>query len=235
MSPHRRTAAIAGVLYLLTIVTSIPALALKEPLLKGTVSAGTLSGARLAMVLELVLAVACVGTAVVLHPVLRQFSEALSLGFVAARTVEAATIVVGVLAVLGLVTRASVTGRVTGTAEPMLVALHDWAFLVGPGLVPAVNALCLGTVLLRARLVPRIIPAVGLVGAPLLIASALATVAGRLDQVSAVAGVLALPIAAWEVTLGLWLTVKGFRREAFDRAVDVAPGAPGPARPLSRA
>ena len=212
MSTHRRTAAIAGVLYLLTIVTSIPALVLKSPVLAGTVSADALAGARLAMVLELVLAVACVGTAVVLHPVLRRYSEALSLGFVVARTVEAATIVLGMIAVLALGTREPATGA----AGPVLVAVHNWAFLIGPGLIPAVNALCLGTVLFRARLVPRIIPTVGLIGAPLLIASALATIAGHLDQVSTLAGALALPIAAWELTLGLWLTVKGFRPEAIE-------------------
>jgi len=220
---HRRTALIAGVLYLVTIVTSIPALALKSALLDGGTSGRALSDARLAVVLELVLAVACVGTAVVLHPVLRRFGESLSLGFVAARTVEAATIVVGVLAVLALVTL-----RQAGPddAAPALVALHDWAFLVGPGLVPAVNALCLGTVLFRSRLVPRVIPAIGLAGAPLLIASAVATVAGSLDQVSTLAGALALPIAAWELSLGVWLTVKGFRPAALAGAGQSTGSAP---------
>ena len=214
MPAHRRTALTAGLLYLVTIVASIPALALKTPLLDGTTTTAAASQARLAVVLELLLAAACVGTAVVLHPLLRRCSEALSLGFVAARTVEAATIVVGVLAILGLVAQPQ------APSAAGLVALHDAAFLVGPGLIPAVNALCLGTILYRTRLVPRAIPALGLVGAPILLASALATIAGSLDQVSTLAGLLALPIAAWELTLGLWLTAKGFRTDAIEQLAD---------------
>lgn len=204
MSTDRRLALAAGLLYLLTFATSIPALALKTPFLTGEAGMADV-GVRVAIVLEIVLALACVGTAVTLYPIVRRSSEPLALGFVASRVVEAGLVLLGVVALLALLEVGS---------TPALVALHDQAFLVGPGLLPAVNAALLGTALLRARLVPRVIPIVGLVGAPLLLISALGTIAGVLDQVSPVAGLLALPIAVWEFAIGVWLVVRGTRATA---------------------
>lgn len=218
MPTPQRAARIAGGLYLLTVVTSIPALALKEPVLTdpGTIaSAGGATALAWAALLEVILAAACVGTAVVLYPIARRQSETAALGFVAARTLEAGLVLTGVIAVLAL-------ARVPDSATaPLIVAIHDWAFLLGPGLIPAANALCLGYLLYRSRLVPRIIPAVGLLGAPVLIASATATIFGIADQVSALAGLAALPIALWEISLGLWLVVKGFRPEPLARLIRV--------------
>ncbi|MFH7322684.1 DUF4386 domain-containing protein [Aeromicrobium sp. JJY06] len=201
----RRTAFWAGVLYLLTFVTSIPAVALKGGLLDDPGSASAIGPARTGAALELVLAAACVGTAVVLYPVVRAHGERAALGFVAARVLEASMILVGVLVVLTFA-----EGVVGEEVAPALVGLHDAAFLVGPGAVPALNALLLAPLLLRGGLVPRAIPLIGLVGAPLLLVSALGAVAGWIDQVSVLAGLLALPIAAWELSLGLWLLVRGF-------------------------
>lgn len=221
------TAAIAGGLYLVTFVTSIPALALKGPALHDPefiLGSGEAGGVLWGGLLEVILAAACVGTAVVLFPIARRQNEAAALGFVAARILESALIVGGVASVLAIVTlRDGSVGAVDVDAASMvaagqaLVALHDWAFLLGPGIIPAVNALCLGYVMHRARLVPRILPVLAFVGAPLLFASAAACFFGMIDQVSAVAGIAALPIAAWELSLGVWLLVRGFRTEGLDR------------------
>lgn len=211
MSTDRRHALAAGIFYLLTFATSIPALALKDPVLARLDLLGTDSGRQQllwAVALELVLAAACVGTAVALYPLVSRVTPTAALGFVAARTIEAGLVVVGVLALMTLAT----TDR--GTTDPALVALHDAAFLIGPGLVPAVNALCLGWALYRARLVPRAIPLVGMVGAPLLELSATATLFGVLDQVSMLAALAAAPIALWEFSLGTWLTFRGVRGRA---------------------
>ena len=226
MLSNRTLAAVAGALYLLTFVTSFPALALKESYLRG--DGGPLA-AQWGAVLEILLALACIETAVFLYPIARKYSPALAIGFVASRVLEASTIVMGVLALLSVMTRreaeqmraeqmraeqmsSGITANEAASvsdSESILVALHDWAFLLGPGLVPAVNALLLGTILYAARLVPRIIPLVGLIGAPLLAVSALGTILGVVDQVSPLAGLLALPIAFWELSLGLWLLFKG--------------------------
>jgi hypothetical protein len=95
-------------------------------------------------------------------------------------------------------------------AGKVLVAIHDWTFLLGPGLIPAVNALCLGYLMYRSRLVPRAIPLLGLIGAPLLVAAATATMFGVHDQLSVWSAIATIPVALWELTLGIWLIVRGF-------------------------
>lgn len=212
MSDYRTLARVAGLLYLLTFVTSIPALALKQPFLQAG-GAGAPTGAQWAVVLEILLALSCLGTAVALAPLTRRVSEPLALGFLGSRALEAAAVLIGAVALLALIR----LGPNPGAGADILVATHDAAFLLGPGLLPAVNAVLLGAALYRARLVPRVLPMLGFIGAPLLAASALATLFGALDQVSPLAGIAALPIALWELGLGLWLVVRGFRADGVER------------------
>lgn len=221
VDPTRRTAFVAGALYLLTFVSSIPAVGLLAPVLNDpsyVLGAGADGRVLLGGLLDLVNAAACVGTAVVLFPVVRRQHQATALGFVAARLMEAAIIAIGVVSLFAVVTlrRAHAAG---GTADPgalvavasALVALRDWTFLLGPSLVPAVNALLLGTLLLRSGLVPRAIPLLGLVGAPLQISAVLGTVLGVNAQVSVWSAIAVAPIFVWELSLGVWLAAKGFR------------------------
>jgi len=235
MTPLRRTALVAGVLYLVTFAASIPALGLYDGVLNdpGFVhGAGNGDAVAWGAMLEIVLGLAGIGTAVVLYPVLRRWSRTLALGFVTARVLEASMIFTGVVSLLSVLTlRQDVAGTAGADAASLdttaqaLVAIHDWTFLLGPGLMPVVNALCFGTVLYRSGLVPRIIPAVGLVGAPILLASGMATLFGAYDQVSTWALLAALPIATWEFSVGVWMTVKGFRTSpgAEDPSVVAAP------------
>lgn len=220
MSPMRKTALIAGVAYLLTFIGSIPALSLyhdilndPEYLLGNASDNGVLWGA----VGEILCALMGIVTAVALYPVARRHSERAALGFVTSRVLEAAMIFVGVLSVLSLVTlhdagtSAAEADSILATGQG-LVAVHDWTFLLGPGLAAVINALCIGTVMYRTGLVPRIIPRIGLIGAPILLASNVATLFGAWDQVSGPAILFAMPIAAWELSFGLYMTFKGFRR-----------------------
>jgi len=182
-----------------------------------------------AALLEVVLALACVATALALFPVLRRTEESLALGFVVSRTLEAGVILVGVVAMLAF---ATVAPSAAGSPVPdVLVAVHDWAFLLGPGLIPGVNALVLGFLLHRSRLVPRVIPLIGLVGGPLLLLSAVGTLFGVVSQVSAVGGLAALPVAVWEISLGCWLAVKGIRPVAGP-VDDRHPGSARAAQPV---
>ncbi len=218
-----RTARMTGVLYLLTFV-SIPTLALYRPVrdrVHFVLGAGSDTGVLLGAFCEVVVALACIGTAVVLFPVAKRQSETAALGFVTARVVEAGLIIVGVVNVLSIVTlRRDVAG--TDGADPAAlvtagraaVAAYDWAFLLSQSLMPVVNALCLGFVMYRSRLVPRILPVVGLLGAPLLLASDIAIFFGVYDRMAPIAGLAALPIAAWEFSLGVYLLVKGFHPAA---------------------
>jgi hypothetical protein len=208
----RRTALIAGLLYLLTFAASIPALPLLAPLISDPAAfvAGTGSAASVLTggLLDLVNAAACIGTALAAYPVLRRTAPVGALGFVISRTIEAAIIAVGVLAVAAVV---AARGQVSAEVAYGLVALRNATFLVGPGLMPVANALFFGTALLRARLVPRFIPILGLIGAPLLLASGLATYFGVITQVSVWAAIAVIPIFFWELFVGLWMTFRGFR------------------------
>ena len=180
-----------------------------------------------ACLLDFVCAVAGIGTAVALYPIVRRFRPTAAIGFVTSRTLEAAILVVGAISLLSIVTlRGNVVGRrhrVTadgraGRSSP----LHHWAFLFGPGFMPAINAMFLATVMYRFRLVPRIIPLMGLVGAPLLVAAGIATMFGGFSQTSTAAFFLALPIAAWEFSLGVYMTVKGLDLPAVAADAPVA-------------
>ncbi|TFV89550.1 DUF4386 domain-containing protein [Blastococcus sp. CT_GayMR16] len=222
IDPMRRTSRAAGILYLITFV-SIPTLFLYNPVRDDAdfvLGAGSDTGVLWGALSEVVVALAGVGTAVVLFRVVRRQSETAALGFVAARVLEAAGILVGVVSLLSLVSLRDVAG--TAGADPTalvttghsLLATYDGAFLLSQSLMPVFNALCLGYVMYRSGLVPRILPIMGLVGAPLLLASDILIFLGVIDRVSPFAAVAFIPIAVWELSLGIYLTVKGFRPSA---------------------
>lgn len=224
MAPMRKVALAGGVLYLITFAASIPQLKTFAHIIDdpaGFISTpGSNSAVLWGSLLEVVTAAACVGTAVALYPATRRVSRTAAIGFVTSRIVEACLILVGVISVLAVVTLkadfAGATGaqadslRVTGEA---LVAVRQWTFLLGPGLIAGVNALFLGYVMYRGRLVPRIIPIIGLAGAPLLLLSSISTLFGGWKQTSLAGFLCGLLIAVWELSLGLYLTFKGFKTE----------------------
>jgi hypothetical protein len=222
MDSARRTALVAGLLYLLTFISSIPAVFLLDPVLKDPeyiVSAGADSQVLFGASLDLVNALACIGTAVALFSVLKRQHEGFALGFVTSRMFEAAVIVIGVVSVVAVVTlrQAGTAGADAASLVAVgraLVAVRDATFLLGPSLIPGLNALLLGSLMYRSRLVPRVIPAMGLIGAPLLISSAIGTLFGINDPVSVWSGIATLPIFLWELALGLWMTFKGFNPSA---------------------
>lgn len=205
--------------YLITFASSIPAVFLLEPVLNHpdyVVSAGNDTSVVWGCLLDLINAFACVGTAVALFPVVRRQNVSTALGFVAARLFEAAVISIGVVSLLAVVSlrRTGAAGADPASlisAGQALVALRDATFLVGPGTIPAVNALLLGYLLFRSRLVPGVLPSLGLIGAPLLLLSAILSMFSLNDQVSVLSAVATLPIFLWELLLGLYLTFKGFK------------------------
>jgi hypothetical protein len=200
-------------LYLLTFAASIPALILIQSAVNPelTVLAGHDGQLRWAALLDFVNAAAVVGTAVALFPVIKRQGEALALGFVTSRLVEAAIIMTGVVSLLAVVTlQQDVAASAEATAVGQgLVAVREWTFLFGPGFMAAINAVLLGTLLYKSRLVPRAIPTMGLIGAPLLLAADIATLFGHNEQTSGISMLATLPIAAWELSIGVWLLVKG--------------------------
>jgi hypothetical protein len=177
----------------------------------------------LGALLELILIIANIGTAVVLYPVVKRVSEIFALGFVAARVVESAFIAVGILSVLSLMTlrQETAAGADAGALIAVgqsLVAVHDWTFLLGPGFVVGVgNGLILGYLMYRSALVPRAMAVLGLVGGPLIIASGIAVILGLIEQGGLLQTIAVVPEFLWELSLGLWLTVRGFNPSAIAR------------------
>ena len=220
MTSLRKTALVAGALYVITFVASIPALPLLSPVLNNPdyiIGSGADTRVLLGGFLDLINALAAIGTAVALFSVVKRQHEGFALGFVTTRVFEAAVIVIGVVSILSVVTlRQNLAG--TGADQDSLVAVgqslvavRDWTFLLGPGLMAALNALLLGTLMYRSGLVPRVIPTMGLIGAPLLLTSVIATFFG-LNELTSVWHLLATaPIFVWELSLGIYLIVKGFK------------------------
>ena len=214
---QRKTSLAAGVLYLLTFV-SIPTLALYGPV-KGAnyiLGAGPDTAALVGALLEIVVALAGMGTAVALFPVLKRQNEGVAMGFIGSRTMEGAALFVCVGCILSVVSlRQAGAGPDALVTSHALVTMYDRMFLLGGSLMPALNAVLLGTLLYRARLVPRVLPLLGLIGAPLLFAADLAVLFDLIGRTSTPAVVTALPIALWEFSLGVWLVVKGFKPSAI--------------------
>lgn len=217
MALDQRRARAFGVLYLITFVTSIPALLLYQPVLDDPV--GYIAGAGqdnrifFGGLLELLLIIANIGTAVVIFPIVRRQSEELALGYVAARLFECTFILVGIVAVLGIITlRQEVAGAAEGSVAYTLAAIKDWSFLLGPGWVVGWgNGLILGYLMYRSGLVPERMAWLGLVGGPLIVASGTAVMFGVDHPGGTLQGLATIPEFLWELSLGVYCTVKGFR------------------------
>ncbi len=220
VSLDQKRAHIFGVLFLITFVTSIPALLLYEPVLRHPVAyiagGGHDNQIFLAVLLELLLIIANIGTAVVIFPIAKRQSEELALGYVTARIVECTFILVGIVSVLGIITlRQQVAGASEGTVAYTLAAIKDWTFLLGPGWVVGWgNGLILGYLMYRSELVPRRATWLGLVGGPLIIVSGTAILfTGNHpgSTLHGLQGVATIPEFIWELFLGIYCTFKGFR------------------------
>jgi Domain of unknown function (DUF4386) len=235
MDSMRKTALVAGIFYLITFI-SIPTLALYGPVRNHRdwiLSSGAHTGLLVGGLLEVIVALAGIGTAVTLYPVLKRQHEGVALGFVTSRVLEGSMIFAGVVSLLSLVTLRHDPGGAAGANAAALVttgashvAVYNWTFLLGQSLMPAINAILLGTLLYRSRLVPRVLPVLGLIGAPLLITADIATLFGGIGQHSSWALLAALPVAAWEFSLGVWLIVKGFRPCPITTGITAADTAP---------
>jgi Domain of unknown function (DUF4386) len=218
MSSLRKTSLIAGVLYLLTFV-SIPTLTLYEGVKSANflINDGSDTSAIIGGILEIIVALAGISTAVVLFPVLKKQNETMALGLVAARILESGTIFVGVAFILSIVTlRREDAGSDALVTSHALVTLYHRIFLLGQSFMPAVCDLLLGFLLYKSRLVPRIISVIGIIGAPILIVGYLAVMFGLIGRLDLLPALSAVPVALFEFSLGIWLIVKGFNISHVD-------------------
>jgi Domain of unknown function (DUF4386) len=222
MTSTRRTAIVAGVFFLITEVTAIAGVLLygsvlgsPDYLISPTVDD---TGVRAGAFLEVLLAIAVVGTAVTLYPIVKRQNEGMALGHVAGRLIEATIIAVGAISLLAVVTMRQDLAGTTGpeaaaavTVGQSLVAVHNWTFLFGPKLALGVNTVLLAYLMYRSRLVPRAIAVLGLVGGSLIFASGTAVLFGLYEDLSVPGVAAAAPVLAWELSVATWMIVKGFQ------------------------
>ena len=222
MSPLRKTALAAGILYMLTFV-SVPTLFVYGQV-KGAnyiLGPGPDTAVIVGIILEMIVALAGIGTAVALFPVLKRQNEGVALGFIGVRALEAATIVAGVVMLMTVVgLRQAGAGAGALPIAHTLVAMYNHTFLLGQSTMPIVNDLLLGFLLYRSGLVPRVLPLLAFGGAALLVASNIGVLFGLWGQFSTLGTVPALPIALFEFSLGVYLIVKGFKPSPITSAME---------------
>jgi hypothetical protein len=232
----QKTARLFGWLFIATFVTSIGAKLLFVNGLGGSFSElrfvpSTVSETKvyIGAILEFLLIVTNIGTAVVLYPIVKRQSEGLAMGYVGARIMESAFILVGLMSIISMVSVSQALAGATGAQATALgvqgsslAATYNWAFLFGPGLVVGFgNGLILGYLMYKSGLVPRRMAMLGLIGGPMLILSFGFILFGVYENGSGPSSLLALPEIAWEGSLGIYAAWKGFRPSAITRTVDV--------------
>jgi hypothetical protein len=227
MNHPQQIARVFGVLYLITFITSIPALfvffapVLDDP--RYILGPGADTSVAWGAFLEMILIIAQIGTAVVVFPLLRRQNEILALGYVTARVMESVFTAVGIVSLLTIVTlRQEATAGADAasllTAGESLVALKNWTFLLGPGFMVGVgNGLILGYLMYTSRLVPRGMAVLGLIGGPLIIVTGVGVIFGVIEAGGAVQAIATIPEALWELGLGIWPIVRGFNTSAIAR------------------
>jgi len=217
----QRIAHTVGWLFIATFVTGIGARLLFVAGLGGTwsdlgvsVAAGSDTSIYIGSILEFGVIATNMATAVFLYPILKRQSEIGALGYVAARVVECGFILVGLLSLLTVVSVSQGIGGADSVAAS-LVATYEWAFLFGPGLVAGIgNGIILGYLMYRSGLVPRRMAVLGLIGGPLLAVGFVGVLFGAFDAGSGWQAAATAFEFVWELSLGIYLVVKGFRPSA---------------------
>lgn len=214
---EQRTAHIMGAWFLGTFVFSIPAFLFYDPLLNhpGYVTgSGQDTRVGIGAVLEVMLAVCGIATAVVIFPIAKRLNESVALGYVATRTVESILILVGVLSLMSIVALRQQASSDAGLldAAGSLLAMHDQTAILGPQLCAGLgNGILLGYLMWRSRLLPRPMVTFGLVGGPLALLAGAGVLLGIWDAHDGLPVAMTAPEAIWEFSLSVWLLARGFR------------------------
>ncbi len=244
----QKTARLFGWLFIATFVTGIGAKLLfvngmgaswnEMRFIPGAVSENSV---YLGAILEFGVIVTNIATAVVIYPIVKRQSEKVALGYVTARIMESAFILVGLMSIISVVSVSNAFAGATGAEATALAvqgnslaATYDWAFLFGPGLVVGFgNGLMLGYLMYRSGLLPRRMAMLGLIGGPMLIASFVMILFGVYENGSVPAFLMALPEIVWEASLGIYAAWKGFRPSPITKTVDLKEPAAKPSMAMA--
>ncbi|MEO8539385.1 MAG: DUF4386 domain-containing protein [bacterium] len=218
----RRAMLATGVLFIITFVTSIPALLLYGPILNNSdyvLTAGHDTRITFGALLEIALVVANAGSAITLYPVMKRRTEAVAIGYVASRLFESVMIALGLIALLSVVTlrqdfggaNAADSASIVSSARA-LVAVHDWTFLIGPAFCAGFgNGILLGYMMFKTGLMPRRLALLGMFGGSMAVGTAVAVLLGAYEQTSAISFFFTVPEIIWESIIGIFLTVRALK------------------------
>ncbi|MFJ7826431.1 DUF4386 domain-containing protein [Psychrobacillus sp. NPDC096623] len=232
MDSNQKSAKIVGVLFFVAAISAVIGLLLYDPILNGSdyLVQGSEYSTQIALgaLMELILVVSVIGTATTMFPILKKYNETIAIWHVSFRFLEGVIITIGIISVLSLLTLSqnfvaegtvdSSSYQVSGT---LLIAIHDWAFMLGPLFMLGINTLMYSYIFYKTKLVPRPLSILGMSGAVIVFINALLVLFGVVEQLS-VWGLLALPVAAFEMILAGWLLVKGFNESVLSQLSKVA-------------
>lgn len=224
---HKKNGLIAGLFFIAATVSAIIGLKLYDPILveSNYLVQASLHSSQIiwGAVMELILICSMAGTAIMLFPYLRKYNESLGLGYIVFRLLEAAFILIGIVAILSILTLSQtyineVNPNIIAyqSAGVMAKAIHDWTFIIGPLFILGINTSIYSYVFYRTALVPRRLAILGISGAILVFISSLLVMFGKIDQLSTLQIIMALPIAVYEMVLAGWLISKGFDLTFFN-------------------
>ena len=226
MNTSRKIAIIVGVLFILAAVTAIVGLVLYGPILNDPdyIIKGSANETQViwGAFFEIIVALSLIGISITMFPILKKHNESLALGYVCFRLLESTIIIIGIMSILSIVTLSHEFAKAVApnpssflTASKLLVAVHDWTFLFGPNVALGPSTLMMSYILYKSKLVPRFIAVLGLIGGPLIFTSAVLVMFGVYLQISVWGAISTLPVFAYEMTLAVWLIVKGFNSSAI--------------------
>jgi len=226
MNTKRKSAVFIGICFILAAVTAVVGLILYDPLLNDPayLRAGDAhrNSVMLGVLMELILVIAAIGTSTTMFPILRKYNETIALWHVCFRFLEAIVITIGIISMLALLTLShafvNMTNPDVGSFQVSgitLKAIHDWTFLLGPNFLLGINTMMYSYIFYKTKLIPRFIPILGMTGSTLVFVCALLVMFGVIEQLSAWGAILALPVAANEMILAVWLIAKGFNISAL--------------------
>jgi hypothetical protein len=221
LNSSKKTAIIVGILFIVATVSAIISVVFLEPILQDPNYIVRFSENEykviVGVLLDILGAGAFVGLAVIIYPILRKHNETIALGYVVARIIEAVPFIIANLSLLSLLTLSkefiqtpSPEVSLYKPAAAGLIAVYDWAQLLGPRIFASLAALPFYFLLYQSKLLPRWISIWGLIGAPLYLASGFLPLFGLVDPISPILVILFLPAAILEMVLAVWLIVKGF-------------------------
>ena len=217
---------IIGFFYIVAAVSAVIAVIFYQPVLSDqwylAVENGFETKILLGVLNDLLLVVSAVGTAVMLFPYIRKWNEHLALGYLCFRFMEAVFIAIGLVSILGLVSLSiqfesgSLTKENAQGAGFLLQAFHRWTFMLGPNLMLGINTFLYSYLLFKTGIIPQFLAIFGMVTAVLVFGAGLLDMFDIIEPVSTAKGILALPLGVYEMSLAVWLMVKGFNKQKLD-------------------